>query len=99
MATFAFSESSSRKGYIRSGPSEQLRPTESGFTCCTAFQKASVVWAEIMVSPPRPTAAEIITGSFTAVLVEDLADGDQGGLGVERVEDGFYQEQVVRRRR
>src|ERR1700689_943727 len=60
MATSAFSESSSRNGYIRSGPSEQLSPTESGFTCCTAFQKASVVCAEISVSPPRPTAAEIV---------------------------------------
>jgi hypothetical protein len=29
----------------------------------TAFQNASMVWAEIMVSPPRPTAAEIMIGS------------------------------------
>ena len=79
---------------MRSGPSEQLRPTESGLTCWTAFQKASVVWAEIRVSPPRPTAAEIMTGSWTLVLVEDFADGDEGGLGVERVEDGFDEEQV-----
>ena len=43
-----------KNGYIRSGPSEQFRPTESGFTCFTAFQKASVVCAEINVSPPRP---------------------------------------------
>ena len=48
---------------MRSGPSEQLRPTESGFTCFTAFQNASMVCAEIIVSPPRPTAAEIMTGS------------------------------------
>ncbi len=97
MATFAFSESSVRNGYIRSGPSEQLRPTESGFTCFTAFQKASVVCAEIIVSPPRPTAAEIITGSSLhccRVLVEDLANGHQSGLGVERVEDGLDQQQV-----
>ena len=64
MATSAFSESSSRNGYIRSGPSEQFSPTENGFTCSTAFQKASMVCAEIIVSPPRPTAAEIMTGSF-----------------------------------
>ena len=51
---------------MRSGPSEQLRPTESGFTCSTAFQNASTVCAEIIVSPPRPTAAEIMTGSFFA---------------------------------
>ena len=80
--------------YIRSGPSEQLSPTDSGFTCFTAFQNASVVWAEMMVSPPRPTAAEIMTGSSDAVLVEDFPDGDQRGLGVERVEDGFDQQQV-----
>ena len=41
-----------------------MRPTESGFTCSTAFQKASVVCAEMSVSPPRPTAAEIITQPF-----------------------------------
>ena len=58
-----FSESSARNGYMRSGPSEQLRPIESGLTCFTAFQNASTVCAEIIVSPPRPTAAEIITGS------------------------------------
>ena len=59
----AFSESCARNGYIRSGPSEQLSPTEIGCTCSTAFQNASIVCAEIIVSPPRPTAAEIITGS------------------------------------
>ena len=55
--------SSSRNGYIRSGPSEQLSPTLSGCTCSTAFQNASTVCAEIIVSPPRPTAAEIMIGS------------------------------------
>ena len=40
-----------------------MRPTENGLTCCTAFQKAGAVCAEIIVSPPRPTAAEIITGT------------------------------------
>ena len=29
----------------------------------TAFQNAPIVCAEIIVSPPRPTAAETITGS------------------------------------
>ena len=63
MAALALSDSSERNGYIRSGPSEQFSPTESGLTCSTAFQKAGAVCAEIIVSPPRPTAAEIITGS------------------------------------
>ena len=49
---------------MRSGPSEQLRPTEIGLMCSTAFQNASTVCAEIIVSPPRPTAAEIMTGSL-----------------------------------
>ena len=31
---------------------------------------------------------------FFAVLIEDLADGDERGLGVERVEDGLDQKQV-----
>ena len=62
MATLDFSESSARNGLIRSGPSEQFKPTESGFTCFTAFQYASMVCAEIIVSPPRPTAAEIEIG-------------------------------------
>ena len=48
---------------MRSGPSEQFRPTEKGWMCSTASQKAGTVCAEIMVSPPRPTAAEIMTGS------------------------------------
>ena len=58
-----FADSSAKNGYMRSGPSEQLSPIEIGFTCLTAFQKASIVWAEIIVSPPRPTAAEIMIGS------------------------------------
>ena len=53
-----------------------------------------MVCAEIIVSPPRPTAAEIMTGSSLAVRIEDLADGDQRGLGVERVEDGLDQQQI-----
>ena len=66
----------------------------------TAFQNASMVCAEIIVSPPRPTAAEIMTGSFDlSVLVEHFADGDQRRLGVERVEDRLHQQQVRRRRR
>src|SRR5581483_9473216 len=65
MATSAFCDNSDKNGYIRSGPSEQFKPTDNGFTCSTAFQKASVVCAEINVSPPRPTAAEIMTGNST----------------------------------
>ena len=69
-------------------------------TCCTAFQKASVVCAEISVVA---TAAYSSSGDHhgklcafggKAVLVEDLADGEQRGLGVQRVEDGLHQQQV-----
>jgi hypothetical protein len=65
MAADDFAASCSRNGYMRSGPSEQLRPTERGCTWATAVQKASTVCAEIMVSPPRPTAAEIMIGRRT----------------------------------
>ena len=33
-------------------------------------------------------------GQFRFVLIEDLADGDERGLGVERVEDGLDEKQV-----
>jgi len=45
------SANSARNGRIKSGPSEQFSPTASGFTCFTAVQNASIVCAEIMVSP------------------------------------------------
>jgi hypothetical protein len=31
---------------------------------------------------------------FLTVLVENLADGDQRRLGIQRIEDGFDQQQV-----
>src|SRR3954471_11718133 len=63
MAALDLAASSDKNGYMRSGPREQLSPMLSGRTCSTAFQSASTVCAEIIVSPPRPTAAEIMTGS------------------------------------
>ena len=51
-------------GRICSGPSEQLRPMARGLVWATAFQNASTFWAEIMVSPPSPTAAEMMTGRW-----------------------------------
>jgi hypothetical protein len=59
----------------------------------------STVCAEIIVSPPRPTAAEIMIGQADLVLGEDFLDGDERGLGVERVEDRLDEQQVRRRRR
>ncbi len=53
-----------------------------------------MVCAEIIVSPPRPTAAEIIIGSCLPSSVEHLLDGDQRRLGVQRVEDRLDQQQV-----
>ena len=38
-------------------------------------------------------------GSSLAVLLEDFVDGDERGFGVERVEDGFDEQEVRRRRR
>ena len=60
----------------------------------TAFQNASVVCAEISVSPPRPTAAEIITGNSLPSCIEHFADGDQRRLGVQRIKNRLHQEQV-----
>ena len=37
---------------------------------------------------------ELFAAGGEAVFVEDFADGDEGGLGVEGVEDGFDEEQV-----
>ncbi len=37
---------------------------------------------------------QLFAGGCEAVLIEDLADGDERGLGVERVEDGLDQQQV-----
>ena len=84
---------------MRSGPSEQLSPmAESGFTCFTAVHIASTVWAEIIVSPPRPTAAEIDHRELRSwSAIEDFANGHQRRFGVERVEDGLHQEQVTSR--
>ena len=79
---------------MRSGPSEQFSPTESGFTCCTAFQNASTVCAEIIVSPPRPTAAENDDRQHHLVLLEDFLNGDQRGLGIQRIEDRLDEQQV-----
>ncbi len=53
-----------------------------------------MVCAEIIVSPPRPTAAEIIIGSSLPSCVEHLADRDKRRFGVQRIEDGFDQQEV-----
>ena len=81
------------------GPSEQLSPTESGFTCSTAFQNASIVCAEIMRLAAASDRRRDHDRQLLAVLVEHLADRDQRSLGVQRIEDRFDQQQIRRRRR
>jgi hypothetical protein len=82
------------EGVHQVGAEGAVEADGEGLTCSTAFQKASTVWAEIMVSPPRPTAAEIMMGSEMLSAANTSSDGDEGGLGVERVEDGLDQQQV-----
>ena len=57
-----FSESSARNGRMRSGPSEQFRPTESGFTCFTA-QNGLIMRAvrdTMIIAPPLVISREQI---------------------------------------
>ena len=61
--TGAIAASSARKGRISRPPSEQLRPTESGFAWATETQKASIVWPESV----RP---------LLSVMVTEICGGD-----------------------
>ena len=86
--------SSARKGRISSAPSAQLMPTASGRACATDVQKASTVWPERVRPLLSVMVTEIISGSSTSLLREDLLRRDDGGLGVQRVEDGLDQQEV-----
>ena len=63
-------------------------------TCAMLIRKASMVWPLRV----RPLASVMVTlhinGHAHAPLLEDLVDGVEGGLGVERVEDGLHQQEV-----
>jgi hypothetical protein len=62
-------------------PSAQFNPIESGAACATEFQNASGVW------PERSRHAY-------AARLHDFGDRENGGLGVERVEDGLDEQRI-----
>ncbi len=80
-------------------PSAQLMPTLNGRACAIETQNASIVWPDSVRPLLSVTVTEIISGSRDALLLEDLLDRDDAGLGVERVEDRLEEQQVARRRR
>ncbi len=55
--------SSATWGRISTAPSEQLTPTDSGFTWATERQKASIVWPERVRAEASVIATEIMIGS------------------------------------
>ncbi len=52
----------------------------------TEFQKASVVWPERVRPLASVIVPEIMTGTDSAALLQQFVDGEECGLGVERVE-------------
>ena len=83
-----------RTGAARSAPSAQLRPMDSGRAWRSEFQNASAVWPDSVRPEASVMVPEIITGSARAGSLEILLDGEQRGLGVERVENGLDQQDV-----
>jgi hypothetical protein len=64
-----------------------------GLAWRTEFQNASAVWPDSVRPEASVMVPEIITGS-AAFVFEELLDREDGGLGVQRVEDGLDQQQV-----
>ena len=75
-------------------PSAQFNPIDTGAAWRTEFQNAAGVW------PGQQTAREIRDGAGDhhrqahAARLRHLGDRVDGGLGVERVEDGLDQQQI-----
>ncbi len=67
---------------------------ESGCECRTEFQNASGVWPESSRPDLSVMVPDTITGTLDAALVENLGEGVERGLGVQRIEDGLEQEDV-----
>ena len=73
-------------------------PTLSRSMCETEIQNASMVWPESV----RPLWSVIVTDTMTGTrcpeacekFVVVLADGKERGLGVQRVEDRFEQQEI-----
>ena len=79
---------------ISVAPSAQLSPIDSGAAWRTEFQNASGVCPDSRRPERSVMVPEIITGRLDAALVHHFGDGEDRGLGVERVEDGLDQEGV-----
>ena len=58
------------------------------------FQNASAVWPDSVRPEASVMVPEIITGQRRPGSSKSLLDGEQRGLGVERVEDGLDQQDV-----
>jgi hypothetical protein len=58
------------------------------------FQNASAVWPDSVRPEASVIVPEIITGQRRPAHVEELLDGEQRRLGVQRVEHGFDQQDV-----
>ena len=71
-----------------------MKPTDSGAACAIEFQNASGVW------PGQQAAGAVGDGAgdhhrqIDAARIELFGDGEDGGLGVERVEDGLDQQRI-----
>ncbi len=87
-------DSSWRYGRSCFAPSAQLRPTLSGRAWRTLSQNASTVWPD-SVRPDASVMVPLIDHRHPeAQLVEQRLDGEDGGLGVEGVEDGLDEQDV-----
>ena len=71
-----------------------MRPTASGRACRTLFQKAPTVWPDRVRPEGSVIVPEMMTGRREAQLLEQRLDREDGGLGVERVEDGLDEQEV-----
>ena len=79
-----------RAGASRPRPASSSTPTTSGWACSIELQNASTVW------PGQRPAAQVDDRHRDPQrqVRRDLAGGGDGGLRVERVEDGLDQQQV-----
>ena len=93
------SASSSRNGYIRSGPSEQFRPIENGLDVLHRVPER----LDRLRRDHRLAAAshrcrdhdrQLLAARRQAVLIEDFANRHQRGLRVQRIENRLHQQQV-----
>ncbi len=86
--------SSSMYGRISSGPSAQLRPIESSGKCETELRNASTVCPVERAPAEVGDRAGNHHGQGLAGLLEILADGEERGLGVQRIENRLDEQDV-----